>query len=229
MGERIIVDSARLPRAAAEWVLARLESPASRLTLGLAGGSTPRRMYETLSTELAHRVPWERLEFFFGDERCVPPTDEESNFRMAEEALFRGHLVDVTRVHRMRGEDPDAARAAADYEALLPPALDLLLLGVGPDGHTCSLFPGHPETGERTRRVVAVDGAPKPPPRRITITPPVIESARAVLVVAAGKDKAEAVARALEGPLDVAACPAQLARRGSWILDRAAASLLAAK
>jgi len=229
LSEVIVVENpARLARTAAEWVVRRLRDVAARnrVTFALAGGSTPRLLYQALATEMAHRVPWERIEFYFGDERCVPPGDAESNYRMAEEALFRGHLVDGGKVHRMAGDEADVDAAAAEYGIELPPALDLLLLGVGPDGHTCSLFPGQPALDEKVRRVVAVKDAPKPPPVRLTITPPVIAAARSVLVLCAGRDKAQAVQTALEGPLDVRACPAQLARHGTWILDRAAAAQL---
>jgi 6-phosphogluconolactonase len=229
LSEVIVVDSpARLARTAAEWVVVRLRDVAARnrVTFALSGGSTPRLLYQSLATEMAHRVPWERIEFYFGDERCVPPSDADSNYRLAEEALFRGHLVDGGKVHRMAGEDPDPEAAAAEYGVELPPALDLLLLGVGPDGHTCSLFPGQPALDEKVRRVVVVKNAPKPPSLRLTITPPVIAAARGVLVLCAGRDKAAAVAAALEGPLDIHACPAQLARHGTWILDRAAAARL---
>jgi 6-phosphogluconolactonase len=230
MSERIVVDPpSRLSRTAADWVLVRLEESRSRgrFTIALAGGATPRLLYQSLATVLAHRVPWDRVEFYFGDERCVAPGDPESNFRMAEESLFRGHLVEETSIHRMRGEDLEPAHAAADYEALLPRSLDLLLLGVGRDGSIGSLFPGHPALEEKRRRVVALADAPRPPAGRLTITPPVIEAARAVLVVVSGPAKAEAVKQALEGPLDPRTCPAQLARRGTWILDRPASALLA--
>jgi 6-phosphogluconolactonase len=111
------------------------------------------------------------------------------------------------------------------YGERLPDALDLLLLGMGEDGHTASLFPGSPALGERAARVAVVTG-PKPPNPRLTITPPVIGGARATIVLVSGAGTAEALARAIEGPLDPAAVPAQLARSGSWIVDRDAARLL---
>jgi 6-phosphogluconolactonase len=127
---------------------------------------------------------------------------------------------------RMEGERPDHDQAARDYQPHLLRGVDLLLLGVGDDGHVASLFPGSPLLDEKTRTVVAVSNSPKPPPHRITITPRVIAEARAILVLVTGKNKADAVARALEGPLDPKKTPAQLARSGAWVLDRAAASLL---
>jgi len=195
-------------------------------SLGLAGGSTPRSIYEKLrllpDTE---GLPWEEIDFYFGDERCVPPDDDESNYRMARESLLSHPRCTEGRVHRMEAERQDREEVAAVYARLLPDPLDLLLLGMGPDGHTVSLFPGSPALEERRKYVVAVQG-PKPPPWRLTITPPVIRSARAVLVLVSGQHKAEALARALEGPLDAAGVPVQLARHGTWIVDRAAASKL---
>ncbi|HEX6806682.1 MAG TPA: 6-phosphogluconolactonase, partial [Gemmatimonadaceae bacterium] len=119
----------------------------------------------------------------------------------------------------------DLDAAARDYERVLPPAFDILLLGLGPDGHTASLFPGAPTLDERVRRVVAAD-SPFPPPRRLTITPPVIAAARTTAMIVGARDKAGIVQRALEGPRDLHALPSQLALGGVWILDRDAASKL---
>jgi 6-phosphogluconolactonase len=170
-------------------------------------------------------VPWQQVHVYFGDERAVPPDDPESNFGMARETLLARVPVPETQIHRMHAEASDVEAAARTYEELLPARFDLVLLGIGEDGHTASLFPGSSAVTEQTRRVLFVTG-PKPPPRRLTITPPVIAAARATLVLAAGAAKAEAVARALEGADDVIACPAQLARAGYWMLDRAAAAEL---
>lgn len=126
----------------------------------------------------------------------------------------------------MEAERPDREAAALEYDRSLPERLDILLLGMGADGHTASLFPGSAALDQRDRRVLAVRG-PKPPAERLTITPPVIEAASEVGVIAAGADKAEMAARAIEGPLDPQALPVQLARRGVWFLDQAAASRLA--
>ena len=180
-----------------------------RCSVALAGGSTPRAIYPLL-----RGLPWPSLDFYFGDERAVPTDDPESNYRMAKETLFGAHPE--SRVHRMEAERPDLDRAAEEYSQLLPDALDVLLLGMGPDGHTASLFPGSPALDERARKVVAVVG-PKPPPRRLTITPPVIEAARTIFVLVRGADKAEAVKRAREGPWNPKDTPAQLARRGLWL------------
>jgi 6-phosphogluconolactonase len=192
-----------------------------RVTFALAGGSTPRAVYEVLAT--LPTLPWNRLEIYFGDERGVPPEDHDSNYRMARESLLDRVPIAPERVHRMTGEEPDLAEAARAYAALLPEALDLLLLGIGDDGHTASLFPGAATLAEDELRVVAAT-APVPPYRRLTVTPPVLRRARRILVLASGDAKAPAVARALAGPWDPARCPSQLARRGTWILDPAAAA-----
>jgi 6-phosphogluconolactonase len=170
-------------------------------------------------------IDWSEVEVYFGDERAVPPDHADSNYRMVHEALLSRVPVPPGQVHRMEAERDDREAAALEYERLLPPRLDVLFLGMGHDGHTASLFPGSAALDERQRRVVAVIG-PKPPAGRLTITPPVIAAARSVAVLAIGDDKAATVARALEGPPDPQAVPVQLARRGVWFLDHAAATLL---
>lgn len=178
-----------------------------RTSIVLAGGTTPRLAYERLATKA---VPFSSIDFYFGDERAVPPDDPASNYRMAKEALFDRVGVAPTAVRRMRAEAADLDAAAAEYEALLPLAVDLLLLGMGEDGHTASLFPGADSLTERQRRVVSVVG-PKHPPRRLTITPPVLDSARSTLVLVSGRGKAEALARAIDGPFEPHLTPIQLA------------------
>jgi 6-phosphogluconolactonase len=191
--------------------------------LALAGGRTPEPVYRLLAA--TPNLDWSRVDVFFGDERAVPPDDPESNYGMVRASLLSRVPVPEDRVHRMEAERPDRDAAARAYDQALPPALDLLVLGVGPDGHTASLFPGSAALDERRRRVVPVTGPP-PPAARLTITPPVIAAARRVVVLAAGADKAAAVARALEGPRSPKDTPAQLARRADWFLDRAAAARL---
>ena len=229
--QRIVASDAKaMARLAAEWLAGEARLCAAlrgACALCLAGGSTPRPVYEALAEPpLAETVPWDRVRIFFGDERAVPPDHPESNFRMAGEALIRRVGLSPSSVHRMEAEAEDPERAADRYAALLPEALDILVLGIGADGHTASLFPGSPALRERARRVVPARG-PRPPERRLTITPPVIAAARRVLVLAAGSDKAEAVARALKGGATPEEVPARLARDGVWFLDRAAARLLA--
>lgn len=189
----------------------------------VAGGSTPRPVYAWLAR--SGRIPWERVEIYFGDERCVPADDPGSNYRMVRESLLEPAGIAPERVHRMEAERADRRAAAAAYERILPERLDVLLLGIGEEGHTLSLFPGSPALRERERRVVPVT-TPKPPPDRLTLTPPVVGRARSIFVLARGAGKAEAVARGLEGPLDVESCPVQLARPGEWLLDEAAASMI---
>ncbi len=177
------------------------------------------------ASALAAAVPWAAIDWYFGDERAVPPDHAESNYRAARETLFANRPEALARVNRMPGEAADLEQAARDYGELLQDPLDVLLLGMGEDGHTASLFPGSPALRELSARVVVVTG-PKPPNPRLSITPPVIEAAREILLLASGVGKAEAIARALAGPLDVTAVPAQLARRGTWIVDREAAGRL---
>lgn len=186
-------------------------------TVALAGGGTPRPVYERLAGERS--LPWPQVHVYFGDERAVPPQHPSSNYGMAYGALLGRVPIPPEHVYRMAAERADVQEAAAEYAALLPERLDLLILGIGSDGHTASLFPGSAALMEGRRKVLAVEG-PAPPRRRLTITPPVITAARRVVVLAVGPDKASAVARALDGPDDVLACPAQLARDGVWVLDR---------
>lgn len=225
----VVEDAASLAGVAAEWLGLRIEEAVrarGSCAVALSGGSTPRPVYERLARPpLALRLDWSKIELFFGDERCVPPDHAESNFRMAREALGQGDPSRPVRLRRIEAERADPEGAAADYEAALPERLDVIVLGIGEDGHTASLFPGSPALEETVRRVVAVEG-PKPPHGRITVTPPVVAAARSILVVASGAAKAPAVARALEGPYSPREVPAQLARAGTWVLDRDAASRL---
>lgn len=195
-------------------------------TVALAGGATPRPVYERMAVpSLANRVPWDRVRMYFSDERCVPPDHPQSNYRMVHEALLQHVPIQAAAVYRMEGERADSDAAARDYERHLPAALDLLLLGMGEDGHTASLFPRSPALTERIRRVVAVT-RPRESSRRLTITPPVIEAAGTVIVLVAGGNKATTVARALEGAYVPNELPIQLARSATWLIDSAAARLL---
>ncbi len=191
--------------------------------IALTGGTTPGPVYRALA--LLPDLPWSAVDLFFGDERAVPPDDPESNYRMVAETLLAHAPIPAGQVHRMEAEREDLAASAAAYARLLPPVLDILLLGMGPDGHTASLFPGSAALAETARTVVPVHG-PKPPPVRLTITPPVIASARNIYLLITGLGKAAMVARAIEGLEDCNAMPVQLARRGTWLLDDAAAALL---
>ena len=194
--------------------------------IGLPGGRSPRRLYELLAGEFANQLDPDRLEILFADERAVPPDDADSNYRLVEETLLAGLRIPESQVHRMRGEAGDLEAAAREYEAFLTQPLDLLLLGVGEDGHVASLFPGSPILEERTRHVAVVYNSPKPPLRRLTITPRVLSEAYKLMVIATGSDKAVAVSAALSRDGSVARCPARLAAETFWYLDRDAASLV---
>lgn len=226
-----IVDAISFDDVAADTITRHVMSAIrrkGRCSLALAGGGTPRSVYERMAlAPFAHDVAWESVSIFFGDERCVPPDDPQSNYGMASEALLQRVPIPVDSVHRMDGERADHDAAAGDYERLLPERLDVLLLGMGADGHTASLFPGSSALSERQRRVVSVHAAASPP-CRLTITPPVIHAAGTVIVMVTGSEKADAVARALEGDYAPDRTPVQHALDATWLLDRAAAQALAA-
>jgi 6-phosphogluconolactonase len=191
--------------------------------IALSGGSAPRPAYE-LAAELEH--DWSTATIWWGDERCVPPDDERSNYRLVREAVLDRIAVPPRAVHRIRGE-LGGERAADEYNRLLAGVtLGLAFQGIGPDGHTASLFPGSPALEERERRAVAV---PRDDVERVTMTLPVLCSARVVLFLALGEEKAGAVARAFSGPPD-AQVPASLVRSTDGetivLLDRAAAANL---
>jgi len=166
--------------------------------IALAGGSTPRALYPLLR----EGVDWSRARIFFGDERAVPPDDAQSNYRMARETLLDPARIPAANVVRWRAEDPDLDAAARDYEAALTagvaaPWLDLALLGLGPDGHTASLFPGTSALAEEDRLAVAVD-VPQMGTRRLTLTYPTLVGAREVCFLVTGKDKAVAMAAVVD-------------------------------
>jgi len=243
--ELAVVDDERaLARAVAERVIGAGRAAIAargRFELALAGGSTPKAAYALLATaEFRGALDWKRVRFFFGDERCVPPADAQSNYRMAKETLFDGLSIAADRVFRMRGED-DPERAAGVYAAVLlrelpetnvAPTLDLIMLGMGPDGHTASLFPGSdPFAGDELLvRAVYVE---KLGVHRITLTPRMLGAARAVLVATAGDAKAESLAAVLEGPYEPVRFPSQILTRVqsqvTWLVDRAAAARLTSR
>lgn len=198
-------------RAAADRIVVALTGGAH--TLVLAGGNTPKRCYELLA---GADVQWGRVTVLFGDERCVPPFHPDSNYRMARESLL-GRVAPAT-VHRIAGElGPDQAAAAYDRVVGAVAPLDVVLLGAGEDGHTASLFPGHPEL-QAQGWAVGVRNAPKPPPDRVSLTLPALQGARQVIVLATGAGKADAVARARRGEV-----PSGMIAGALWLLDRAAA------
>lgn len=216
-----------------------------RFAVAISGGSTPVPLFTALAEPaLRGSVPWESTHVFWVDERCVPPDHEDSNHRLARETFLDAVGLPGDRIHRIQGEDTDPARAAARYERevrdTLPaatgsvPRFDLVLLGLGADGHTASLFPGSEALAERDRLAVAVRAAetsmPPPVVDRITLTPPAITAGREILFLVVGDGKAPAVAATLEGPRAPDAWPAQMVDRArgtvTWLLDSAAAGRL---
>lgn len=209
-------------------------------SIALAGGSTPKRLYELLATSPFHtQVEWTKIQVFWGDERHVPPEHADSNYRMADEALLRQVPIPPNHIHRVPGELPDAQTVADRYEAALRtqfhvpepdiPRFDLILLGMGLDGHTASLFPGTPAVDE-SRRLVVASWVEQFQAYRITFTPVLLNRARQVTFLISGGEKAETLAAVLEGPLQPHALPAQIIRPNpghlTWFLDREAAGNL---
>jgi 6-phosphogluconolactonase len=208
-----------------------------RFTLCLAGGETPRATYARLALPaFSERMRWDRTWVFFGDERAVPPEHPESNYRMAYETLLSRVPIPPTQIFRMRAEHADADAAAAAYAATLAEALgtrrgelprfDLVLLGLGVDGHTASLFPGSPVLREVFRTVAAVHVAAAQIPQRLTLTFPVLNAAARVVFLVTGSEKAKIVRTVLSEPVML---PAALVRPTDgtlvWLADRAAATL----
>jgi 6-phosphogluconolactonase len=193
--------------------------------VALTGGSTPKNAYERAADM---REDWSGVDFWFTDERCVPPDHEHSNFGMAQRALLS--RVQGGTVHRMRGElgpEDGATAYENEFDEFGPAALDLILLGIGPDAHICSLFPGDEALAERERRVVGVETpgmAPLVP--RITLTMPVVNSSRQIVVLVTGEDKAEAAQRVFAGPPDPRAPGSLVDGDVMALLDPAAAARL---
>ena len=230
--------------AAEEVVRAANEAVAQRgrFTIALAGGSTPKSLYNLLATNARTALPWDRMFFFWGDERHVPPTDPDSNYRMADETMLSKIPVAAANVFRMKTENPDAAAVAEDYEQTLRkffqvepgqvPTFDLILLGMGPDGHTASLFPHTAALQEKSRLVLA-NWVEKMKTYRITLTLPVLNAGGCVIFLVSGTDKATALHAVLEEDVPGEQYPAKLVRprQGKliWLVDRAAASTLSSK
>jgi 6-phosphogluconolactonase len=206
-------------------------------SVALSGGSTPRSLHSQLTTSFSKRLPWEKVFFFWGDERHVPPDFPESNFRMAKETLLSKLPIPQQNIFRMRGELPDANEAAAQYEQSLRdffkpsasefPRLDFTLLGMGPDGHTASLFPGTTGLQERQRWVIG-NWVPQKDTWRITLTYPAINNSRVVLFMVNGETKADMAQRVLKDPSANFPCQAIRPADGEllWYLDKGAGAKL---
>jgi len=213
-----------------------------RFTVALSGGSTPRGLFQVLSSKDHGLLPWDRMFFFWGDERHVPPDHPDSNYRMTHETLLSKVPVPAANIFRVPAEDADANEAAASYEKTLHeffrlkpgqlPQFDLILLGMGPDGHTASLFPESKGLQERKRLVIA-NWVEKFSTFRITFTVPVLNAGRVVEFLVAGADKAPALHEVLEGNARAELYPAKLVHpadgRLVWMLDQAAAASLTTK
>jgi 6-phosphogluconolactonase len=239
-GDLVVVpDAVALAREVADrFVIHASDAIAARgrFTVALAGGSTPKAAYALLaSADYRDRVDWQAVRFYFSDERCVPPDDPESNYCMAREAMLAPLAIPEEHIFRMHGED-DPQRAAANYAAVLRelggevPALDLVMLGMGPDGHTASLFPGtDPFTDDLL--LVRAPFVAKFATHRLTFTPRAINAARDIQIATAGTAKTAALALARTGAYDPVQTPIQIVTaapgRLTWLVDRAAAGSLA--
>jgi 6-phosphogluconolactonase len=231
-------------QAAAEEVIHTAEESVAargRFTIALSGGSTPRGLYTLMAANASGSLPWNQMFFFFSDERHVPPDSPDSNFRMANESLLSKVSIPAGNIFRVPAENPDAPAAAEAYDKTLrdffePPAkelprFDLILLGMGPDGHTASLFP---ETAalQETSRLVVANWVEKLNTHRITFTFPLINAARNVLFLVSGTDKAHALHEVFESKEPTGKYPSKMVRptngRLIWLADRAAASELSA-
>jgi 6-phosphogluconolactonase len=237
---RVCADLADVSRRSAEAAVTAIDDAirtAGTCSIVLSGGSTPRTLYRLLASEFRSRIRWPKVQVFWGDERYVPREDPRSNYRMAKETLLEHVPCPPQNVHPMPTGFPSADLAARDYERTLRdhfagewPRFDLVLLGIGDDGHTASLFPGSLALAERTRWVVAAR-APVEPHVRLTLTLPALSRAAAVYVLVAGAAKADALRHVLDGAGDWIKYPAAGIRLGAasviWWADREAVALTA--
>lgn len=236
---RIFPDVESLSRAAAQNLMDRINATVlggGRFCLALAGGNTPRVLYRILAADYRHEIPWDKVQCFWGDERYVPQNDPHSNYRMAREALLDHVPIPAKNIHPMPtdyAEPEDAVRAydrtLQNYFSLPWPRFNVVLLGLGTDGHTASLFPGSPALEEKKHWVIAAKG-PAEPRQRLTLTLPVLMHSDQIYFLVAGPDKADALRRALADAPDARNCPAAGVRFGRasvvWWADRAAAALV---
>ncbi|HEX9744488.1 MAG TPA: 6-phosphogluconolactonase [bacterium] len=195
--------------------------------VALSGGGTPKRMYELLvSDEFGGEIQWDAVQIYFADERCVPLDDDESNYRLVKETILNEVSIPENQIHKMYDGEIPLEKIPEIIGREYNNRLDMIVLGMGDDGHTASLFPGSEIFDGYVGKVAVISG-PKPPNPRVTITPGVMEEAAELLMIATGAGKAFAVQAALEGILDARQCPAQIARRGIWVLDEGSSGNLA--
>jgi 6-phosphogluconolactonase len=241
---RIFKDSAAIARRAAEIFLETAQSAVDRsgiFSVALAGGSTPKLLYSLLATDpgFSSRLPWDKMQLFFGDERHVGPDDPQSNFKMASDTMISKAPLKSEQVHRMKGEYPDTEQAAREYEQVLSaqfqlkdgqlPRFNLVLVGMGDEGHCLSLFPGTRALHAEGRTVVR-NWVGKLYAERITITAPAANNAAMILFTVTGKEKALALKAVLEGPYEPDQLPSQLLQPTNgkllWFVDEAAGNML---
>lgn len=237
----IYPDSNTLSHEAAQYIV-RLATEAvsnrGRFTIALSGGSTPKALYTLLGNEpYRGQIDWALVEIFWSDERCVPPDSSDSNYQLAQEVLLSKVPIAANQVHRMPADQVDRDAASQEYTQEMQrvfgtdgiPSFDLLQLGMGPEGHTASLFPHQASLHEQQRLVMPVN-VPKPPPPRLTFTPPLLNAAQHVLFLVTGSEKAAALQAVLEGSYQPEEYPAQIVRPShgevTWMLDTAAAGKL---
>jgi len=243
---KVLPDPAAIAAEAAERIVRAVDEAialSGRFRIGLSGGSTPKQLFQLLASDAYRdRIDWTHVEVFFVDERCVPPDHADSNFRMVREMLLAKVPIPGDNVYRMRGEVDPPDEAAKEYGRMLKEkfggptieeggGLDVVLLGMGDDGHTASLFPGTAAVNETKHRCVAnyAEMSTTGKSWRLTLTAPFINRARDVIVVVAGASKAKTLAEVLEGPRDPQRFPVQLIQpasgRMTWLVDAAAAGM----
>ena len=242
---RILADTEAISRAAAETIIKDISDclqAQDTYSIALSGGSTPRRLYALLANDakLQEQIPWERVHFFWGDERHVPPDHPDSNYRMAYNALLSKVPIPSINIHRIRAEDSDADKAAADYEQEIRrffkidagqmPRFNCVLLGMGPDGHTASLFPDTAAL-EETNRLAVANWVEKFQSYRITLTAPLFNNADRILFLVGGMEKTDTIKAVLEGDSRSNRFPVQLIQpthgEVTWFVDQSAAGRLA--
>jgi 6-phosphogluconolactonase len=234
-------DKQTLSQHAAEYIMRLVKESIDlhgRFTIALTGGTTPGEAYSLLGSEpIRSQIDWDLVHIFWGDERCVPHTNPESNFYLAQEVLLDKIAIPKSQIHPVPADQPDRDEASRAYIIEMQqafgtngiPSFDLIHLGMGPEGHTASLFPQQASLHEKQRLVMPVS-VPKPPPDRLTFTPPLLNAARNVLFLVTGSDKADALHAVLEGEYQPDEYPAQIVRPTNgevvWMLDKAAAQNL---